>query len=90
MVIPKRNPLLPCLIRILSIVIIVLFLTLWVHNAAIAQDTGDKEPVVIKSVYGDYDEVWEDIKTALNERGLTVSSVSHVGEMLERTAPFPA
>lgn len=44
-----------------------------------------REPVVIHSVYADYDEIWKGLEIALNERGLTVSSVSHVGEMLERT-----
>ncbi len=50
-----------------------------------AEDGRCKEPVVIYSVYADYDEIWKGLETALNERGLTVSSVSHVGEMLERT-----
>jgi len=44
-----------------------------------------EDPVVLYSVQGDYDEVWEDLKMALNERGLVVSSVSHVGEMIDRT-----
>ncbi len=44
-----------------------------------------KDPVVIYKINGDYDEVWEDLKMALNDRGLVISSVSHVGEMLERT-----
>ncbi len=43
------------------------------------------EPVVIKSVNAEFDEVWESLKMALNDRGLVISSVSHVGEMLERT-----
>ncbi|MDA8168904.1 MAG: DUF302 domain-containing protein [Nitrospiraceae bacterium] len=46
---------------------------------------GQKEPVIIRSVHGDFDSVWEDLNTALGDRGLVVSSVSHVGEMLERT-----
>ncbi|HHN64222.1 MAG TPA: hypothetical protein ENK09_02525, partial [Nitrospirae bacterium] len=37
-----------------------------------------REPVVIKSVRGNFDDVWESLKMALNERGLVVSSVSHV------------
>ncbi len=45
----------------------------------------DRDPVVIRSVSGDFDSVWEDLKTALGDRGLVVSSVSHVGEMLDRT-----
>ncbi len=44
-----------------------------------------EEPVVLRSVAGDYDQVWDDLTMALNDRGLVVSSVSHVGEMLERT-----
>jgi uncharacterized protein (DUF302 family) len=46
---------------------------------------GDREPVVIYTVNADYDEVWEGLKMALDGRGLAVSSISHVGEMLERT-----
>ncbi|GBE31212.1 hypothetical protein BMS3Bbin05_00111 [bacterium BMS3Bbin05] len=46
---------------------------------------GNKIPVVIYTVKGNYDEVWNDLKTALNDRGLVISSISHVGEMLERT-----
>jgi len=44
-----------------------------------------QEPVVIHSVRGDYDQVWDDLVMALNDRGLVVSSTSHVGEMLART-----
>jgi len=45
----------------------------------------DPDPVIIRVVTGDYDQVWEDLQNALSDRGLTVSSVSHVGDMLERT-----
>jgi len=41
--------------------------------------------VVIDSVQGDYDDVWNDLKAALTDRGLVISSVSHVGEMIDRT-----
>lgn len=44
-----------------------------------------REPVVIYSVQAEYDDVWRSLEAALNGQGLTVSSVSHVGEMLERT-----
>jgi len=44
-----------------------------------------EKPVVIRSVQADYDQVWDDLTTALNNRGLVISSVSHVGEMLART-----
>jgi len=50
-----------------------------------AEDSRCKEPVVIYSIHADYDDVWKSLEMALNERGLTVSSVSHVGEMLDRT-----
>ncbi len=43
------------------------------------------KPVIIRSVNADYDQVWDDLTTALNNRGLVISSVSHVGTMLERT-----
>jgi uncharacterized protein (DUF302 family) len=46
---------------------------------------GGDEPVVIYSVQGDYDEVWQDLEMALEERGLVISSISHVGEMIDRT-----
>lgn len=49
------------------------------------KDCRCKEPVVIYSLQADYDDVWKGLEMALNERGLTISSVSHVGEMLERT-----
>ncbi len=45
----------------------------------------DLEPVVIRTVTGEYEQVWEDLQTALNDRGLMVSSVSHIGKMLVRT-----
>ncbi len=49
------------------------------------QDAAVQRPVVIKSVLADYDQVWNDLTMALNSRGLVISSVSHVGEMLART-----
>lgn len=57
------------------------------HGPATTGDISSscKDPVVIKSVNGTFEDVWESLKIALNERGLVVSSVSHVGEMLERT-----
>jgi uncharacterized protein (DUF302 family) len=42
-------------------------------------------PVVIRSVNGDFDRVWDDLNTALSDRGLVVSGVSHVQKMLDRT-----
>lgn len=44
-----------------------------------------KEPVVIYSVRADYEDVWEGLKAALHGKGMTVSSISYVGDMLERT-----
>ena len=41
--------------------------------------------MVIRSVQGDFDSVWEDLNIALTNRGLVVSGVSHVGQMLDRT-----
>ncbi len=49
------------------------------------QEAAVQQPVVIKSVLADYDQVWNDLTMALNNRGLVISSVSHVGEMLART-----
>ena len=42
-------------------------------------------PVVIHSVHGKFDSVWEDLNLALTDRGLVVSGVSHVQKMLDRT-----
>lgn len=42
-------------------------------------------PVVIRTVHGDFDTVWDNLKTALINRGLVVSGVSHVQRMLDRT-----
>lgn len=50
-----------------------------VHQAA------PQKPVVIRSVIGNYDQIWDDLTTALNNRGLVISSVSHVEEMIKRT-----
>lgn len=50
-----------------------------------AEDDRSREAVVIYSVDADYDEAWKSLEMALNDRGLTVSSISHVGDMLERT-----
>ena len=49
---------------------------------AVAPDDG---PVVIRSVHGDFDTVWNDLNMALTNRGLVVSGVSHVQKMLDRT-----
>ncbi len=43
------------------------------------------ETVVIYAVEGDYDDVWDDLKMALGDRGLVISTISHVGEMIDRT-----
>ena len=46
---------------------------------------GANAPVVRRSVRADFDQVWDDLTAALNDRGLVISSISHVGEMLART-----
>ncbi len=43
------------------------------------------DPVVIRSVHGNFNTVWEDLNMALTDRGLVVSGVSHVQKMLDRT-----
>jgi len=45
----------------------------------------DLEPVVIRTVTGEYEQIWEDLQSALSDRGLVVSSISHIGDMLVRT-----
>jgi len=57
--------------------------TFQAKNNSIKQTCND--PVVIKSVRGNFDDVWDSLKFALNERGLVISSVSHIQEMLDRT-----
>lgn len=47
--------------------------------------TSVKQAVIIRSVKGDFDDVWESLKFALNQRGMVISSVSHIQEMLDRT-----
>ncbi len=72
-----------------AVIIVILCLPLLrcatVRSSEKAQLGRCREPVVIKSVRGNFDDVWESLKMALNERGLVVSSVSHVWDMLERT-----
>jgi len=43
------------------------------------------ETVVVYAVEGEYDDVWDDLKMALGDRGLVISTISHVGEMIDRT-----
>lgn len=66
------------------ILLILLFLAVLSSQQAFAAKEG-KEPVVIYTFNADYEEVWDGLQAALHARGLTVSSVSHVGDMLERT-----
>lgn len=67
------------------LIIITVLLTPYPSQQSFAEDSAHKEPVVIKSVYGNFDDVWEDLKRAVEERGLVVSDVFYIGEMLERT-----
>jgi len=60
-----------------------LLLSSFLHTVLAAEAGNDA--VVIRSVQGDFDSVWEDLNTALTNRGLVVSDVSHVGQMLDRT-----
>ncbi len=72
-------------LRLLLILALTAPLLQCAHAGGRSAEDGPVGPVVITSVEGGFDEVWEGLETALSERGLTVSSVSHVGEMLERT-----
>ncbi|NOX81185.1 MAG: DUF302 domain-containing protein [Deltaproteobacteria bacterium] len=71
--------------------ILIQALLLALYGCAVPQAGGqqalrnEEQPVVIRSVVGNYDQIWDDLTTALNNRGLVISSVSHVGEMIERT-----
>ncbi|MEJ2696635.1 MAG: DUF302 domain-containing protein [Candidatus Sulfobium sp.] len=66
-----------------------LLLAVAAFSAALQAQTssGDErqDPVVIRSVKGNFDTVWEDLKIVLAGRGLVVSGVSHVQKMLDRT-----
>ena len=77
------------LLRWSLLILVLLFATYGcVRVQPVAQhpsQSASDNPVVIRSVAADYDQVWSDLTMALNERGLVISSVSHVGEMLERT-----
>ncbi len=53
--------------------------------AATREASTSPETVVIYAVSGDYDDVWDDVKMALGDRGLVISTISHVGEMIART-----
>lgn len=44
-----------------------------------------ESPLVIHSVKGKFDDVKANVEFAIENRGLVVNNVSHVGEMLERT-----
>ncbi len=68
-----------------TVLILTVFFTLFFYQQSSAQCTGNKEPVVIKSVDGKFDDIWEDLKRAIEERGLVISDISYIGEMLERT-----
>ena len=68
-----------------SITIITVSLIFCAYQQSFAECSAHKEPVVIKSVDGKFDDVWEDLKRSLEDRGLVISNVSYIGEMLERT-----
>ncbi len=75
--------------RLLLIEALALFLALCLmycfgSQAALAGTLRDG-PVVIRSVQGDFNTVWDDLNMAITNRGLVVSGVSHVQKMLDRT-----
>jgi uncharacterized protein (DUF302 family) len=60
----------------------VLAILLGLLLASIAAADEDMKVVAVK---GDYASVKDDVVTAIDQRGLIVNSVSHIGDMLERT-----
>jgi uncharacterized protein (DUF302 family) len=51
-----------------------------VHGALAADDH-----MVVFTKTGNFDDVRDDVKMAITDRGMVINNVSHVGEMLERT-----
>lgn len=43
------------------------------------------DPARVFSVQGKYEDVWDDVKNALIDRGLVVNNVAHISKMLDRT-----
>ncbi len=72
------------LLRALLLPAVALVLLSSFQHRVFAAEAGN-DAVVIRFVQGDFDSVWEDLNTALTNRGLVVSDVSHVGQMLDRT-----
>ncbi len=66
----------------LRVIAIVSFLIPVLCFAAAPSDDGKR---VIYRASGAFDDFRDDISDAILERGMVISSVSHVGEMLERT-----
>lgn len=60
----------------------ILALLLWCIGPAVL---AGEEPMVRYSTRGDFNSVRENLELAITERGMVISGVSHVGEMLERT-----
>lgn len=65
-----------------STVGILALLLAWIAAPAVL--AGD-DPVVRYSTRDDFNSVRENLELAITERGMVISGVSHVGEMLERT-----
>lgn len=70
---------------LLAMLLLVVMSVFVVACGAEAVASQDHPPVIIHSVKGDFDSVWEDLNIALSNRGLVVSGVSHVQKMLDRT-----
>jgi uncharacterized protein (DUF302 family) len=74
-----------------AVLFITLSLTLFLIQCSSMQTvktepvTSVKQAVVIRSVRRDFDDVWDSLRFALNQRGMVISSVSHIQEMLDRT-----
>ena len=60
-------------------------LALGAVSASTYAKPGQPGEVVVQSVRGNFNQVWEELVDTLNGRGLVVSSTSYIKRMLERT-----
>jgi uncharacterized protein (DUF302 family) len=65
-----------------------LVLTLTISGLCLAGDSNDSAaPVAVFKASGDFEDVVDNVKLAIEARGLLVSGVLHVSDMLNRTGP---
>ena len=67
--------------------VLMLILTLTGIVQAAAEPAESAGPIVIYPTEGSFDDMIDNIKMAIEERGMLVSSVLHASDMLNRTGP---